>query len=484
MSKNTLFPTILPLGLFIGASCIYVFAGQRMPPCRCGKEITEQPPNDQAVICPIAAPEIANVGICSPKEIPIRNTVHLKSDNVGEMLLMINGLVVGAEGDGQYHDALFGWNGLKASVRNRNVEHAYTRNSEVTRRRRDPLIQIAVRLKSDVGEWKDVIPIPSSEGVPVQMGNGVSVTLLVHSFRQNRVLIKISAPETQTIDAVQLKATEEHEQRYAGYLRAQLFDFDHDSNWVIIEEYKADNPIKIRYWKPSDNAFDSADVQERKEEHRFRFGNEVAIDGEARWVFDGDFLIPVGNNIPRGERWLTTKSWIHGLGAGNYELDISGVFTFSGYATNSALMSSDIENTFFHEAQRGGGGGFQDAIYRFDHIRKNRPPVYASYLGPDRDYRFKVFFVDKTGRAEQIRFQVFMSDGSLLDRSARDELRFHHDHRYKLRVDLKGPGSLRFFIDDKSIINSSGGVARQSRIYKSWDNAGALIIHAVKQIGS
>ncbi|MGB0762955.1 MAG: hypothetical protein ACPGO0_03315 [Acidimicrobiales bacterium] len=430
-------------------------------------------------------PGAIECGICANNEVPIATEVKVRggelSDRLSRVLVVVSGVLTSINGGKEYHDVVSKWSNFKASIRHRSFPGVYTRANQIARVTPEAALGLSVKLDSQ-DEWGQPAKLPTGIGETVKLSNGVTIKGVALCFRQNRALLEVSAPGGSTIKGFRFSETQSVARAFEGFFRVQIFDLARLSNWMVVEEYSLEDPLKLRFWNPEKGRFTETSNNKAGQEHKIYFGSGITLQEQEVGVFDGDFLVPVGIKFPMGQVWAESMSWLKVPAPGTYEMEISGVFTFSGYATAEARMKQSLMGKFEYEAQNGGGGGIQDAVFRFDHIRSSRPPVYPSYLGPARDYRLKLFAVDPEGNIDQLDFEVYDSNNLIIDDARRRNCEFSPGHSYKVRASFEQSGFVRFFVDDKSIVDSSGMVARPGRIHKSWDNAGAFIVRNVRLV--
>lgn len=365
------------------------------------------------------------------REFPVAATIRFAPTT--HLFCLIEGVLYSTRTAGQYADVVNQWQGFKCSTfpavnNNGWGPHART---QVTA----PAIAFEL-VFADGTTTTEAIPEPGS------VTHGV-VNCVAYSFMQNRALLEFAAPrDLRGITIVVPEALRE----YRGFLRVHLFQGGGATD-IIFEEYGKDPNFA-----PSIK-------------NTVHVGAPAALESPPGCPFVGDCLCPIGLSpqclMKHNGR---TCRVLDGVRPGEpLRLEVSGIFGFSNYC----LDSKDL----------GGGGGLQDAQYRFDHIRPGFPPLYPAYaLRPDTgqllfDAELKIFAFSNDGKGEELPYSVITPNGNKdpheLQRARNYWYSASHTYEIEVRVPSSCTGRLLFYIKD-------GGA-----IKKTWDNCGCLLISRI-----
>lgn len=258
----------------------------------------------------------------------------------------------------------------------------------------------------------------------------------LYSFKQNRLLLKLEVPANASRLRLICDAwiTREVEQ-FRGFLRVQSFNLD--------PEASSGNSIQFEWYDGSD--------------YTIQIGKRKSFDRELSPGLLGA-LAMVGWDIPEQR----TKRMFQVEPCSDAKFAVEGLFGFSGYDPRSPAEVLDAKDT-----QKGGGGGFQDAVNRYSHYRGDplpRPPMYCvdptllwTWLPSVLRFDGRLVPLDETGQVLDYKWSQRLS----------------WSHRYDLTVKAGKTGAIIFVVRDDFEDYYKQGVARH---WKTFDNTGALVI--------
>jgi len=258
-------------------------------------------------------------------------------------------------------------------------------------------------------------------------------TLIKTSFRQARLMFKVECESN--IEVLDFD-TSNVDRKFLGLLRAHVMCEPNTPFSVVFEDYGPDG----KYESPVRTL-------------QYPVGTYVTLSNTRpadvsttnfRW--HGQFLIPIGIRLKNPKSAMTNR-WIRGLTPEKeVTATVRGLFIFSGFSVEGYQGVAEV----------GGGGGGQDFQFRFDHLRRYRPPIYPNTT-TFFDSGVKIHWADND-------YQVKCADGSWKSKlSSADDLRMDHTYRLKFSA-RRGSTGVAFEVYD-------GGT-----LAKTWDNAGGLFI--------
>lgn len=378
----------------------------------------------------------------SAGESPVRQEVTLQK-STRDLLIVVSGIVVSPTQPWPYADPHYSWTGRKCSrFENGSWEHGCSLTSAIPGNRvgHERGVQLIVADSSGAVRTFDLVDrqIPDA--------------LNWYSFRQSRVVRRLQTDrdiKTVTFD------TSDLDDRFVGCFRVQMFDGSGSQNMIDMEEYGA-MPTPDVTTKESRNHGPELDL-----------GFAEAERISPRHI--GDFLLPVGisavaDSTPfTGTTNRTLK--LDGYEPGDtVRLRVSGVFMFSSYDPVGG--------------QGGGGGGFQDLIARYDHIRTAWPAVYpvGKRKRPDGNEIMARINLAIVGDNGAIDYNVRKKDAFV---PLAEYLPYEPDpallsatHTYEIEFKVPSSKSVSFLILDT---NDFGGDTARNRL----DNAGVFLISSL-----
>lgn len=260
-------------------------------------------------------------------EFPISNTATVKT-KVSTLQIIISGILISSADSFHYGDLLHTWHGSKFD------------KQMLPNKNRNKMNPIKAVL-SIVNQTSDRVIDTISMEVANQHDR--------YSFKQNRILKRIVVGEIGKVDTITFILPEWMKQgMFRGFLRVQMFGPNNATNKKVVD----DCPLQVRF-----EEYGLADTT-------ICIGHRLELKAKTPVVFEGDFLLPVGiTDIRNG----TTNRMISGLPRNErVNARISGGFIFSGFQPTNP--GKDI----------GGGGGWQDAGWRMDHLKEKVPKRYKA----------------------------------------------------------------------------------------------------------
>ncbi len=342
-----------------------------------------------------------------------------------EFLIVLSGAVYDPNADHSYADAFTHWQGFKCShipndglpgrpgPLNRPAPLPASRRMEIT------------LTFSDASE-------PQVFQVDRKSLARPPLELVGYVFRQNRLLFRYSG--SKAVSGVELNLKKLGEQ-YAGALRIQFFKTG-SKNKLILEEYQEEFPHE-----PAKT--------------NVNIGEPIGLLPESDYPFVGDSMVPVGFET-NGNTTVSSIEFPERFRGREVFVEISGIFMFSSFSVDAGDF--------------GGGGGLQDAGYRFDHVRPSRY-IYPNLAPSIYDCRLRL-----NGDAEALK--IALKDGDFVKGLPyRGPGELDPRHRYTLAFKVPSDGRVRFSIRDWTGIEQAFTPGRA--LQKTWDNAGVLFVRVI-----